>query len=397
MADLPRVLYLADVPVESSQHGSALMFRALEGYPPDRLRIVETGAASQPARRLSGVAYSHAPAGTRLLNSRLHGWYSLWLTANAHRRSQRVESDLAGFAPDAVVTVGHGFGWVTAAALAARAGVPLHLIVHDDWPRLSAIAAPMRGWLDRRFGDVYRMAHTRLCISPAMAEDYQRRYGPPASVMYPSRSADCPVFEPRPPRDLSGHGMVIGYGGNSGPEVMSCLRELAGALPGGNVRVAVFGPFDEQARAELWSLSPAFTFHGFVPHARMIAGLRDSADVLFVPMTFEPADRDNMTVSFPSKLADYTAAALPLLVYAPPYSSVVRWAREYEGVAEVVDRRGSGPLREALERLASDRDRRGRLAARASEVGAACFNAAAAHRVLHAALGTAASAAAATA
>ena len=51
---LPRLLYLADVPVEASYHGSALMYRLLQRYPADRLRVVEgnlfTRHRSPPAR-----------------------------------------------------------------------------------------------------------------------------------------------------------------------------------------------------------------------------------------------------------------------------------------------------------------------------------------------------------
>ena len=296
MADavVPRLLYVADVPVESSQHGSALMFRALEAYPPERLRIIETGLPSHPQRRLSAVAYVSLPIGRRRwLDSRLHGIYSAWLTWAAGHRANRVIASLAGFDVEAVATVGHGFGWITAAAVAKRLRVPLHVIVHDDWPRLSAITAALRPWLERRFGRIYRGASSRLCVSPFMAEEYARRYGAPGSVMYPSRSKDCPVFEPKIARSIDGGAIVIGYGGNSGPEMMACLRTLASALSGTRARLAIFGPFENAAQRELLALSPAMTFHGFVPFHQMIGELRNIADVLFVPMTFAAADRDN--------------------------------------------------------------------------------------------------------
>ena len=39
---LPRLLYLGDVPVEASYHGSALIYRLLQHYPVDRLMIIES-------------------------------------------------------------------------------------------------------------------------------------------------------------------------------------------------------------------------------------------------------------------------------------------------------------------------------------------------------------------
>ncbi len=59
ISKLPRLLYVGDVPIESSYHGSALLFRLLQNYPPVKLRIVETGLfVSESERRLSHVSYS---------------------------------------------------------------------------------------------------------------------------------------------------------------------------------------------------------------------------------------------------------------------------------------------------------------------------------------------------
>jgi hypothetical protein len=386
-AALPRLLYIADVPVEASQHGSALMFRALETYPADQLRIVETGRPSQAARRLPGVEYASRPIGSRRwLDSRLHGVYSAWLTWRAASRADRVMASLSGFDVEAVATVGHGFGWITAAEVARRLHVPLHFIVHDDWPRLTAITGACRPWLERTFGRIYREAASRLCVSPFMADEYARRYGAAGSVMYPSRSKDCPVFDAKTPRALDSGEMVIGYGGNSGPDVMACLRTLAAALAGTRARLTIFGPFDDHARRQLLALSPSIAFQGFVPFQQMIRDLREMADVLFVPMTFDEAERDNMTVSFPSKLADYTATGLPLLIYGPDYASAVRWARAEYDIAEIVDEPGEARLRAAVNRLHQDTSRRTLLAGAAVAAGQRCFDSTGARDALSAAL-----------
>lgn len=384
---LPRLLYVADVQVESTQHGSALMFRALEGYPKDRLRIVETSLPSQPSRRLPGVVYTSAPIGRRRwLDTRLHGLYSAWLTGRAAHRADPIIASLSGFKVEAVATVGHGFGWAAAHAIALRLNVPLHLIVHDDWPRVSAIAGGLRQWLDRAFGRVYRAAATRLCVSPFMAEAYERRYGIAGSVMYPSRSEACPVFDAKPARPIAGDQVLtLGYGGNSGPEMMVCLEALAAALPG-NARLAVFGAFDAGAQRRLLALSPSIAFEGLVPYQQMIHGLRAIADVLFVPMTFAAADRDNQIVSFPSKLADYTATGLPLLICGPPYSSAVRWARAEGDVAAIVDQPEVSALRAAIAGLRNDPQRRTQLAVNAAAAGRRCFDSSGANAALSRAL-----------
>jgi len=101
--------------------------------------------------------------------------------------------------------------------------------------------------------------------------------------------------------------------------------------------------------------------------------LREEADTLFVPMSFRLADRANMELAFPSKLADYTAAGLPLLIYGPPYCSAVAWAHENSGVAEVVQTEQRTELAQALARLATDPARRLDLAKKALQVGRQYF------------------------
>src|SRR6185295_14137802 len=154
----PRLVYVGDVPVEASYHGSALLHRLLSDYPPDRLTIIETATESQPERRLPNVNYTSHPIGKqRWLNTRLHPYAVAWFTHAA----QRVR--LNGFECEGVLTVAHGFGWLAAAQIASKRKAPLHLIVHDDWPRVAGIAPQFRNWLDDRFASVYRQAQSRLC------------------------------------------------------------------------------------------------------------------------------------------------------------------------------------------------------------------------------------------
>ena len=68
-----------------------------------------------------------------------------------------------------------------------------------------------------------------------------------------------------------------------------------------------------------------------------------------------------MEMAFPSKLTDYTATGLPLLIYGPGYSSVVRWALENQGPVEVVQEETKKALSESLTRLAQLPSLRNRL------------------------------------
>ncbi|HEX7295691.1 MAG TPA: glycosyltransferase family 4 protein, partial [Pyrinomonadaceae bacterium] len=187
---LPRILYVGDVPVERSYHGSALLYRLLEPHA-SRLAIVETGSASSSARRFENVNYSLSQLGNgRWLNTRFHPYVAAYhsFAATRHEQLNRIVENVEC---DCILTVAHGFGWLAASALAEQRRVPLHLIVHDDWPRVARVPRLFRPWLDRRFGEVYRQAQSRLCVSPAMRDAYEKRYEGAAEVLYPIRSQTC--------------------------------------------------------------------------------------------------------------------------------------------------------------------------------------------------------------
>jgi len=107
----PRLLYVGDVPVEASYHGSALLHRLLSDYPHDRLTVIETATESDPNRRLSGVNYISHPIGkARWLNTRYHPYVVAWFTQAGERQAPKILQSVNGAGFESVLTVAHGFG-----------------------------------------------------------------------------------------------------------------------------------------------------------------------------------------------------------------------------------------------------------------------------------------------
>ena len=391
--ELPRLLYVGDVPVESSYHGSALLYRLLQDYPADQLRIVETNLVrSLPERRLPGVAYAELHLGhPRPLYTRFARGYRAWLTWRAAGRQRRLPSLLPGFRPQAVLTVTHGFAWRTAARFAAQHHLPLHLICHDDLPRLADLPVRFRGGLDREFRRVYRQAASRLCVSPFMRDAYRERYGAEGEVLYPSRAADCPDHAAPPGHLLESKATLTGaYAGSINSEGYArAVRQLAHGLAALGGRLLLFGPLRPDELQSRGLNLPNVIAGGLVPFRELIERCRADADFLFVPMSFEPADRPNMELSFPSKLTDYTASGLPLLIWGPPGCSAVRWVRDNPGVAELVETDEPAALLPALRRLGENPAHRFQLAEQALALGRQFFSHAAGQRTFHHALGAA--------
>ena len=334
------LLYVGDVPVESTYYGSAQLHRLLAGYPAGKLTIIETGPPSQPGRRLSNAKYLSYPIGKpRWLNTRFHPQVMVWYSHRGRSVAAQVSASLNGDAVSSILTVAHGFGWLAAARMAEMRRVPLHLLVHDDWPRVANVPAAFRNWLDRRFADVYRQAQSRICVSPAMQRDYHARYGETAEVLYPSRAPGLPQFAEPPERTgRNDHQFTIAFAGTiNSPGYTRALVDLSNALSPMGGQLLIFGPLTPEQARQLGLDLPNVTVGGLLSWPNLITRLREQADALVVPMSFEACDRSNMEIAFPSKLADCTAVGVPLVIYGPEYCSAVRWARENAGVAEVVD------------------------------------------------------------
>jgi hypothetical protein len=372
-SNLPRVLYIGDVPVESSVAGAMLLYRLLLHYPADRLVVVQ----SEDSRiihgpRLPGVRYEtyHQPWdwSTYTRFNRVGGSIRYFA---AKRRATEVVELAAGFDAQVVLTVAHGYTWITAAAFARRQRLPLHLIVHDHVPDTVNVPAAIGRQVWRTFKAAYVEAASRWCISPNMAEAYGV-LGKPANVLFPIRSSILPAYD-SPPQRLKSRSapLVFGYLGSIGSGAYAgMLAKLAQVIePSGGRLVLYAGPNPPRSLTVHHNVDS----RGFVPQAQVLSVLRDNVDVLVLPMSFDPLDRRNVEFSFPTKVTDYTAACLPILVWGPSYSSIVRWAEANPGTADIVLDESITAIDGAAKRM-SDPEWRWRLALTAASVGTAFFS-----------------------
>ncbi len=351
-AALPRLLYLGDVPVESSYHGSALLYRLLETYPADRLQVVEAGwHDSLPERRLKAVPYYFQSLSLfRLFHSRFTRWVISFNLLMADRRARQFQDLVEAFKPQAVLTVAHGISWITAASLAQKLKIPLHLICHDEWVDIFPALPVIRQWKEQIFRKIYQMATSRLCVSPSMVEDFAKRYGADGKLLYPSRAVNATTANvPAERLKRLRNGLVVAYAGSVySPESLRLLAECLEPLGG---KLLIFAPGSRGQGAFANLELPNIHFQGLLDSRELIARLREEADLLFVPMSFLPKDRANIETCFPSKLTDYTAVGLPILIHGPEYGSAIRWARENPGAAEVLTSWNAAELIETLQRL----------------------------------------------
>ena len=340
-SDLPRLFYVGDVAVEATTGGSALLHRLLGEYPPNRLAVaVGDMCPVGIGPSLPGVKQIRFHVGwARLSRTRFHRVYSGWLDLTAAGRSRRLIDEARAFGAQAILTVTHASSFITAADLARRLSLPLHLILHDDWFSLRNLPSTLNRWAERTFGSIYRQASTRQCVCRYMAEAYEKRFGVPGTELYPTCAPDAPRFD-CPPMRLKDPAapIVVGYAGSLILDAYShAIARVAETLERVGGRVVVYSNLNLEAARNVGLDRPNVQLRPIVPSNVLIKALREECTALFTPMTFDASMRVHMEMSFPSKMTDYSLVGVPMLIWGPPYCSAVRWAKENAPLAEVVD------------------------------------------------------------
>lgn len=385
---LPRLVYISDVPVEAHMHGSLLLYRLLQRYPADRLRILEVLAMSDPARRLADVGY--ASCGTlfgRVRRSRFSAAFDRFLLLPLLSVNWPFDAFWRGFTPQAVLTVGHSIGCLLASRYAASRGLPLHLMAHDDVRRFLPPAGS-RTSTERKFAAAYRYASSRLCVSPKLEEVYRDRYGIEGTVLYPASGDDTPLFDTPSAGPASGP-FTIAFAGNIFSRgQLELLAKASRALARIDGRLLLFGPHDRSRLESAGADCSVVVLAGTLKSAELIKVMRSDAHVLLLPWTFDADEVADLSLSFPSKLTDYTATGLPILAWGPAGNPVDVWMKEVPDTLASVTDAAPEALLSALAVLAGDAGRRLQLGRQALIARQRYFSADIAARTFEAALAT---------
>lgn len=373
-AALPRLLYIGDVSVADTMAGEALLYRLLQFYPPDRIALVCGVRPDMP--KLPGAAYHHwGPMFPRLLHSRVAEEYVLWRAWRYYEVPAAIERIATMFRADAILSISHVSGWLAGWQLARQRRIPFHLIAHDDFVYASRFPGWSRRWAARKFGEAYRDAATRFCISDTMSEIYRERFGAAGEVLYPTykNAGTSQEVSPRALRDTAS--LVFAYGGsiNSATE-MQQIVSFAGQVTSRGHRFMAYTPQHSELAARASASGVTVEAHAPVHSDELLARLRTDADCLLLPQSMAEADRAWVATAFPTKWSDYSTLGLPVIVWAPPGSSSARFVSEHPGCAELVVGTAPAELEAAISRLETRPGYRQALAGTLLSVGRTAFS-----------------------
>ena len=102
--------------------------------------------------------------------------------------------------------------------------------------------------------------------------------------------------------------------------------------------------------------------------------VKKECDVVLLPYHWEPGFRDLYQAHFPSKLPEYLALGVPVLITGPAYAAGVAWGLQHPRAALTVSDPSQEAMRDAFIRLRDEPSLRVALATEAVDVGSKEFD-----------------------
>lgn len=358
--DYPKLLVLSGAIPETRFAGSLLLYRLLQGYPADRLLAV--GPTPSPQSELLACRYAHLrPAASARLNltrfaEMKRSFEAVGLAGQIPLSS--IAAALAGFQPDVVVSVMERHDYADAAYRFCREHhLPLVLIVHDRLESFELVYPPFRAAQIQSNARIYRAAAARLCVSAEMVDSLEQIYGARGTVLYPNRSE---FLTPRPAessaRLKNPPQLTIGYAGSLSYGYGIRIREAMPLLADAQVQLHIY------SHDRLGDAVPGIEHCGGFPATELWEKIKSECDAVWLPYSHHEHFRPLYRTHFPSKLTEYMALGMPVLITGPADATGVKWGLKNPGAALTVSDDSVVDIRDAAARLRTDANLRTTLA-----------------------------------
>jgi len=239
--------------------------------------------------------------------------------------------------------------------------IPICLHMTDDWPLVlylnSKISAVTRFALQHNFRELIKHSSIRFSVSELMTQEYKRRYHVDFETMMVADETQR--FFKAAPKDAINSGVFsIIYTGGLGAGRWQSILDLYNAikdldLNGKKFALNLFSfRVPIEIKKELLD-KPGIYFFDLPSHEELPSVLK-SADLLFLPESFDKELFSLLHLSISTKAHLYMMSERPILAYGPAYAGVVDYAKK-SGWAYVVEKRDENLLRDAVIKLLDDK------------------------------------------
>lgn len=263
------------------------------------------------------------------------------------------------FMPDIIIALADNTLSHLAPKLAKMLKIPLGTYFADWTPYYYPALTCTRPILARRWHTLYQKSDVAFCTSDGMHQSLG--YHPNAHVIYPLGNLEAiPLDMPNQKEAMCKDKPILMYAGSIQGAYGAMIAKLRLAiLQQGLLRLVLYGPCDWSESQKADAIADG-SYKGFVPQNKLV-NLLSEADFLIVIMSFELNLRFFVETSFTTKFCDYCAYGKPIIIWAPEYCAVVKFAQEHECALIITDP-SSQVFCEKIQKFLMDEDKQKQLA-----------------------------------
>jgi len=284
---------------------------------------------------------------------------------------------MGDYKPEVVLSVmQHACYYDCALRYASNRHLPLVAIIHDVNEQFEKVYSWAVKAARRRDGEYYRYASRRLCISPEMESRCAQVYGVRGDVMYPNRGSELTprAFEKSGKLICAGI-LTVGFVGNLNYGYGDELCRLLPAFREAGARLVVFSQLPKGKASALLNATDVVDYRGFAPAMEAWEVIKSQCDSVILPYPDSPGHLECLyRHHFPSKLPEYLALGMPVVVTGPEYATGLKWALQNEGAAMTWISGNPSDFATPLRRLTADANLRVALATTGYARGSYDFN-----------------------
>lgn len=375
-SELPRVLILSYEEPETSTAGGILLYRLFSGYPAERVFVI--GRELDP--EINRLPFRHEVLQTpwlRFERSRFHRLKRSLRALNIApvASPESVDRLLNGFRPEVVVCVMQFSRYYDCAhRFAQERRLPLVAIIHDVNEEFERVLPCAVAANRRRDGEFYRFAGRRLCVSPEMEQLCADLYGVRGTVQYPNRSEDLIPRAAEQSLQLKRIGeLTLGFVGNLNYGYGAELVQMLPIFRQTHTRLIVYSRPPGPEAIALRIATDCCELRGFVPAMEAWTAVQRDCDAVLLAYPNPAGVMERLyRHHFPSKLPEYLALGMPVVITGPEYATGVKWGLAHPDAAVTVT--SLAAFKPLLARLQVDAAFRLALAREASAAGMAHFD-----------------------
>lgn len=267
-----------------------------------------------------------------------------WDAVFSVRLSNSLWQFIHAFDPQIIYTQGYSLSFTQLALdIAKRFQIPICYFPMDDWHSYLYSNSLVHRRVESLATEVAKRAAIRFALGPKMTEVLGARYGVPFDCLYHADDLSRFVASEPAKRSLD-HFVTIAYAGSLYLGRLTAFRDLLNTCTKLNrpFRIDIYSSsIPPDVPVELLN-SPNVSFMQ-LPNHHSLPQVLSQYDILFLPESFDSKFRSAIELSLSTKAHIYMMLGKPILVYGPPWSGTVDYAKRFRwGI--VVDREGAENL-----------------------------------------------------